>query len=237
MNITIVGHGKMGKAIERKALSDNHSIIGIVTSTTPLSTRRDWYRASDLAIEFSSPESAFENLKEIVECGTSVVTGTTGWLDRYDEIVNLVHKKKTGFLYASNFSIGVNIFFALNRKLASIMNNFDDFEPSIHEIHHVHKKDAPSGTAISIAKDLIKHVDTKSSWSMDANDASSLHIKSTREGEVFGIHEVKYLSKVDQITIAHEARSREGFVEGALFAAKWMIDRVGVYSMEDILGL
>lgn len=237
MNIVVIGYGKMGKTIERLATQQGHQVIGTIDINTPLDMRTSLFKEVDVAIEFSHPDAAYDNISQALNAKIPVVSGTTGWLDQLDEIKNRVAQNKGAFFYASNFSIGVNIMFAMNEKLAAIMNNYSAYDVSMEETHHIHKKDAPSGTALTLANGVLKNIESKNKWSLEKNDKDSLHINALREGEVFGIHKVTYQSKIDKIELYHEAFTRDGFALGAILAAEWLIGRHGVYSMKDMMGL
>ena len=190
----------------------------------------------DVAIDFSTPDAAFENIRTCFEQGIPVVSGTTGWLDRYPEAVQLCKASKTGFIYASNFSLGVNLFFAMNEHVAALMKDIDAYKVEIEEIHHTQKLDAPSGTAISLAEGIIENSDYKS-WDALAGDKDQIPVHSKREGSVPGTHTISYSSEVDSIILRHEAHNREGFALGAVVAAEWIIGKSGVFSMRDVLNL
>lgn len=233
MNILLVGYGKMGKTIERIAIGRNHTISGRidVDNQHELATVK-----ADVAIEFSHPDAAFENVKRCLERGIPVVCGTTGWLSKKAEIEALTKKMNSTFFYASNYSLGVNLFFKLNEHLAKMMSGFKAYDVTMEEIHHTEKKDAPSGTAITLADGVMKHVERKKSWvNEDATQPDQLFIKSLREGLVPGTHTVKYSSAMDDIEIKHTAHTREGFALGAVMVAEWIKDKKGVLSMDDFL--
>jgi 4-hydroxy-tetrahydrodipicolinate reductase len=232
MKLALFGYGKMGKTIERLAEQGGHSVV----FKADKQFEEGDLGSADVAIEFSTPESAFTNIKRCVEGNIPVVSGTTGWLDKYDEVLKLCEERNGSFIYASNFSIGVNLFFSLNEYLADQMKLRKEYEASIEEIHHTEKKDAPSGTAISLAEGILKFSD-KADWKLDSQDNDHLSIHSVREGEIKGIHKVTYRSGIDQISIRHEAFSRDGFATGAILAAEWLQNKEGVYSMKDVLGL
>ncbi|HZW78101.1 MAG TPA: 4-hydroxy-tetrahydrodipicolinate reductase [Flavobacteriaceae bacterium] len=230
MKIALLGYGKMGKTIEQIALEKSHEIV---FKSTSLAVEGDLSNA-DVAIEFSTPGAAVKHIKKALEANIPVVSGTTGWLEHYDEIINLCNKLNGTFLYASNFSVGVNIFFAINAYAAKLMQKFDEYEVSIKEIHHTQKIDAPSGTAISLAKDILKHSD-KSGWILDEKNPDKLTISAIREEDVKGTHIITYQSEIDSIQLQHEAFSRTGFAKGAILAAEWIRDKQGVFSMKDVL--
>jgi 4-hydroxy-tetrahydrodipicolinate reductase len=229
----------MGKAIERIALSRGHDVVSIIDVVNTNDFSSETFRSADVAIEFTTPHTAFDNYMRCFDACLPVVSGTTGWLERFDEVRQLCLEGKHTFFYASNFSIGVNIFFALNTYLAKIMNNFPAYDVQLTEIHHHHKMDTPSGTAITLAGDILRHVDRKTQWQPSDTTAaiqpSDLPIQSIREGEIPGTHEVAYVSHEDTIHIRHEAKSREGFALGAVVAAEFTVGRKGLLGMEDLL--
>ena len=236
MKIALIGYGKMGKTIEQIALSRGHQIVSIVDINNPEEFQSDNFKSADVAIEFTTPATAFDNYMKSFAAGVPVVSGTTGWLDRIDEIKEKCAKEGKTFFYASNFSIGVNIFFALNKYLAKIMNNFPSYNISMTETHHIHKLDAPSGTAITLAEGILENVDRKERWTLEtAEQPTDLPIHAIREGEVPGIHEVTYESDVDYISIKHDAKSRAGFALGAVVAAEFTAGKKGFLGMDDML--
>ena len=236
MKIALIGYGKMGKTIEQIALNRGHQIVSIVDINNPEEFQSDNFKSADVAIEFTTPATAFDNYMKSFAAGVPVVSGTTGWLDRIDEIKEKCAKEGKTFFYASNFSIGVNIFFALNKYLAKIMNNFPSYNISMTETHHIHKLDAPSGTAITLAEGIIENVDRKERWTLEtAEQPTDLPIHAIREGEVPGIHEVTYESDVDYISIKHDAKSRAGFALGAVVAAEFTAGKKGFLGMDDML--
>ncbi|MFI8604503.1 4-hydroxy-tetrahydrodipicolinate reductase [Cellulophaga baltica] len=230
MRIALFGYGKMGKMIEALALKKNHTIVAKIDNDT---TEID-FSSFDVAIDFSQPSSAFNNIKMCLENNTPIISGTTGWLDRYEEAVILCNENNGAFIYASNFSLGVNLFFELNDYLAKMMANLRDYNVSLEEIHHTQKLDAPSGTAITLAESIIKNT-SYTGWELDATKDHILPIKAIREASVPGTHSVTYGSNVDSIEIKHTAHNREGFALGALTAAEWIIGKHGVFSMKDVL--
>ena len=233
MKIALVGYGKMGKIIHQIALKRGHDVVATLDETPTLEKLNN----PDVVIEFSSPESAFGNIKFCLENKIPVVAGTTGWLEKKTEVEKIALENETGFLYGSNFSLGVNLFFALNEKLAEMMAPFqNDYSCQLEEIHHIHKLDAPSGTAISIAEGIFKHSDFKS-WKLDETQGTELGITAIREGEVPGTHSVYYRSEVDEIEIKHTAFNRNGFALGAVIAAEWLPGKVGNFGMKEVLGL
>lgn len=235
MKIALLGYGKMGKEIEKIALSRNHEIILKKNNDTSF----DGLEHADVAIDFSTPSSAVENIKTSINRGIPVVCGTTGWLDNYDEIVAYTQEKKGSFLYGSNFSVGVNIFFKLNEYLAKLMAKYPEYQLKIEEIHHTQKIDAPSGTAISLANQIIKNSDY-SDWKLLENqeiESKSIPVKAIREEGVPGTHTVDYQSSIDTIQIKHIAHNRKGFALGAVLAAEWILGKKGIFSMQDVLSL
>ncbi|MDR1897559.1 MAG: 4-hydroxy-tetrahydrodipicolinate reductase [Prevotellaceae bacterium] len=235
MKIALIGYGKMGRTIEGFAVRRGHSVTIRIDKDNTEDIYSELFKSSDVAIEFSCPETAFHNVSTALKSGVPVVCGTTGWIDKLEEAKRLCNEQKTGFIYSSNFSLGVNIFFHINRKLAEIMKQYPDYVPTIEEIHHIHKKDAPSGTAITLAEDVLSHIGLKK-WSLEKEE-NSLHISAVREGEVPGTHSVSYENSIDIIKISHEAKSRDGFALGAVIAAEFIKDRLGFFTMKEVLGL
>jgi len=233
MNIILVGYGKMGKTIERIALDRGHTITGKID----VQNQSDLLQvAGDVAIEFSHPDAAFNNIKTCIERGIPVVSGTTGWLEKRGLIEDLVHQHGGTFFYASNFSLGVNIFFKLNEHLAKMMSGFSGYEVSMEETHHTEKKDAPSGTAITLAEGIIKNYGSIQKWvEGERGKVGELPILSHRIGQVPGTHQVRYQSPVDTIEIVHTAHTREGFAAGAVQVAEWIPGKKGVLNMDDFL--
>jgi 4-hydroxy-tetrahydrodipicolinate reductase len=232
MKIALLGYGRMGQAIENIAVERGHEIV-IKKDVEPLS---EDLGIADVAIDFSHPTAAFDNIKSCISKGVPVVSGTTGWLDQYDEIVSYCKTKDGSFIYASNFSIGVNLFFNLNEYLAKLMNQVGEYDVSMQETHHKHKLDAPSGTAITLANDVIANSD-KNKWSISDPQNKELFIDVKREGEVPGTHKIAYTSTVDSIEIKHTAFNRTGFALGAVVAAEWLKDKKGIFKMKDVLNL
>ena len=236
MKIALIGYGKMGKTIEQIALGRGHQIVSIVDINNPEEFDSDNFRHADVAIEFTTPATAFDNYMKSFAAGVPVVSGTTGWLDRIDEIKEKCATEGKTFFYASNFSIGVNIFFALNKYLAKVMNNFPVYDVKMTETHHIHKLDAPSGTAITLAEGILENMDRKERWTLEtAENPADLPIHAVREGEVPGIHEIVYESDVDFISIKHDAKSRAGFALGAVLAAEFTVGKKGFLGMNDML--
>lgn len=233
MNILLVGYGKMGKTIERVALERGHEIAGKID----IDNASDLDKLdADVAIEFSHPDGAFQNVRKCIQRKIPVVCGTTGWLDRKPEIEKLTQESGATFFYASNYSLGVNLFFKLNEHLARMMNRFPAYDVSIDEVHHIHKKDAPSGTAITLAEGVLKNVERKKRWvNTRTEEPTELEIQSFRIDDVPGTHLIKYASAIDDIEIKHTAHSREGFALGAVMVAEWIQNKKGVLNMDDFL--
>ncbi|WP_159520432.1 4-hydroxy-tetrahydrodipicolinate reductase [Sunxiuqinia indica] len=238
MKIALIGYGKMGKTIEAIAKDRGHEIVLTIDMDNQEDLTPENLKKADVAIEFTVPASAIKNYKKCFESGVPVVSGTTGWLD-HKEIVLADMKKQDGtFFYASNFSLGVNLFFALNEKLAELMKTRPEYDISMEEVHHTQKLDAPSGTAISLAEDLFAAHPGKHSWTLEKpKKETEMHIEAIREGDVPGIHRIKYESDVDYIEIEHSAKSRQGFALGAVLAAEYTADKKGLVSMKDLLNL
>ncbi|WP_149206285.1 4-hydroxy-tetrahydrodipicolinate reductase [Flavobacterium johnsoniae] len=232
MKIALLGYGKMGKVIERIALERGHEIV---LKKDEFNTY-DGLSTADVAIDFSVPSAAVSNISASFNVNVPVVSGTTGWLEHYDEMIALCNEKKGGFISSSNFSLGVNIFFGLNEYLAKIMNQFDSYKVSMEEIHHVHKLDAPSGTAISLAQGVIQN-SNYAEWTLEEAKSNQIHIEAKRIGEVPGTHTVNYDSVIDSIEIKHTAHNREGFALGAVIAAEWLAGKQGIFTMKDVLNL
>lgn len=238
MNILILGYGKMGKIITSIAEERGHTIIGKITEENISDLEGLDESSIDVAIEFSQPEAALTNIGWAIEKGIPVVSGTTGWLDKKPEIERLTLSKGGTFFYASNFSIGVNIFFKINRYLAKLMDEQPGYQIRMEEVHHTEKKDAPSGTAITLAEDIINKVDRAKRWNLDTDTVDNGHnilITSKRIDEVPGTHTVSYQSEIDDIEIKHTAHNRTGFALGAVLVSEWIKDRKGILSMNDFL--
>lgn len=233
MNIALLGYGKMGQTIEQIAVKRGHTIVLKVDKDD---SNYDITKA-DVAIDFSIPSVAFNNISLCIENNIPVVSGTTGWLDNYDKAVALCHDKKGAFIYASNYSLGVNIFFELNKTLAKMMSNLKQYNVSMEEIHHTQKLDAPSGTAISLANDIIANHKAFDAWKLDEAGESAIPITAKRIKDVPGTHTITYKSEVDTITIDHVAHNRQGFALGAVIAAEWLVGKTGVYTMNDVLNI
>ncbi len=234
MKIALIGYGKMGRAIEGIARERGHEVVSIITTANPQDFDSEAFRSADVAIEFTVPAAAFTNVTKAIERGVAVVSGTTGWTDRISEVEALCNDRGGAFLYSSNFSIGVNAFFAVNKYLAKIMNRFPQYDVAMKEIHHIHKLDHPSGTAITLAQGIINNIDRKQSWSETSKAADAVNIEAVREGEVPGTHIITYTSADDRITIEHEAFSRRGFALGSVVAAEWLNGKKGCFTMNDI---
>ncbi|WP_396212223.1 4-hydroxy-tetrahydrodipicolinate reductase [Flavobacterium sp.] len=233
MKVALLGYGKMGKIIETTLLERGHEIVLKKTSTTTF----EGLKNADVAIDFSLPSVAVANISECLTNGIPVISGTTGWLEEYPKMVSLCKEKKGAFLYGSNFSLGVNLFFQLNENLSKMMSKFNQYKVELEEIHHTQKLDAPSGTAISLAKGIIENSDYKS-WTLDKNrDENQLYIDAKRIENVPGTHSIFYISDVDTIEIKHTAHNREGFALGAVIAAEWIVNKNGIFTMKDVLQL
>lgn len=236
MNLAIIGYGKMGKAIEQIAIDRGHTIGLIVDENNIDSIGSADFSGIDVAVEFSKPESAFNNINLCIQSKVPVVSGTTGWLGKIDDVIERCKAGECGFFYASNYSLGVNLFFKLNAYLAQMMNNFKQYDVKMEETHHTQKLDSPSGTAITLAEDIINVNSEKERWENEISaDKRVLSIKSFREGNVPGNHKIMYDSEFDKITIEHDAKSRKGFAMGALLAAEFMIGKTGYYTMQDMI--
>ncbi|WP_010520154.1 4-hydroxy-tetrahydrodipicolinate reductase [Croceivirga radicis] len=234
MNIALFGYGKMGRMLEQIGTQRGHNIVAKIDVDTNLEELD--YSAIDVAIDFSTPDAAFGNITHCFNKGIPVISGTTGWLAKYEEAVALCNEKKGAFIYGSNFSLGVNLFFELNKKLAKLMANVQDYKVHMEEIHHIHKIDAPSGTAITLAEGIIEN-SSYVNWKLVAPTENEIGITAIREGEVPGTHSIAYHSDVDSIEIKHTAHNRNGFALGAIIAAEWLVGKTGVYSMKDVLNL
>ncbi|MDA3778984.1 MAG: 4-hydroxy-tetrahydrodipicolinate reductase [Bacteroidales bacterium] len=236
MNIAIIGYGKMGKEIEKIALERNHNIVFKLDISNKNEFTKENLNKADVAIEFSTPETAYYNIVKCMNVNLPVISGTTGWLEKIDEIKSKCNTENKAFFYASNYSVGVNIFFKLNEFLARIMNNQQQYNVDVEEIHHTQKLDAPSGTAITIAEGLLQELERKNQWSKEMeNTKNSIAVKSIRKGDVAGVHKVKYESQFDEIEISHNAKSRKGFALGAVLAAEYIKDKTGFHTMNDML--
>lgn len=251
MKIALIGYGKMGKAIEAIVVQNGDEVVLKISSSNKNELTRENLQKADVAIEFTSPESAVDNLKRCFEANIPVVCGSTGWLGQWEEVKASCMQHNGTLLYASNFSIGVNLFFELNTYLAKLMNAYADYDVSIEEIHHTQKKDAPSGTAITLAEQILANISRKESWvsvvggepnngsqsSVVGHRSSVVNITSKRIDPAPGTHKVKYTSSIDDIEIIHAAHNRQGFAAGALKAAEFIRDKKGIFTMKDVLGL
>lgn len=235
MKIALIGYGKMGKTIEKIALDRSHQIVSIIDIDNQQDFDSDAFRSADVAIEFTTPTTAVDNYLKAFAQGVPVVSGSTGWTARMDEIKNICDRGEATFFWTSNFSLGVNIFFALNKYLSALMDNFTDYTPEMKEIHHIHKLDHPSGTAITLAEGLIDNVARIDAWTEENPSDSQLLIDHEREGEVPGTHIISWNSDVDTITIEHKAKSRQGFALGAVVAAEWVNGKKGFLTMEQMM--
>lgn len=240
MKIVIVGYGKMGKELEKAALSRGHHISGIATENKPLSKKT--IQDADAAIDFTTPDAVLENISFLIENNIPTIVGTTGWNDHLDEITQQVNSKNGVLVHASNFSVGVNLFFKLNEQLSELMREYTDYIPSIQETHHTEKLDAPSGTAITLGEGIIKLDSRYTDWKCPQNKEHVLTqnpilIEAIRKPDVKGTHEITYASTIDTISIQHKAHNREGFALGAIMAAEWAQHKKGIFTMKDVLQL
>ena len=238
MKIALIGYGKMGKEIEKIAIERGHEIVSKIDVNSADTFDSDAFRSAQVAIEFSTPEAAYNNFLNCFKYNVPVVAGTTGWLGRFDDIKQRIVAENQTFFYASNYSLGVNIFFAINKQLAKLMNRAQGYDVSMVEVHHTQKLDAPSGTAITLAEGVIENYNGKTNWALNSSDKKEdLVITAVREGQVPGIHTIKYDSEVDEIVIHHSAKSRKGFALGAVLAAEFSQGRKGLLGMNDLLNL
>lgn len=238
MNIALIGYGKMGQAIEEIALAKGHQVVLKIDIANAHELDRDHASQADVAIEFTSPHSAFGNVMKCLELGLPVVCGSTGWLDNWEQAKQYCLQQNGTLIYASNYSIGVNLFFELNTYLAKLMNNHNSYDVTMEEIHHTQKKDAPSGTAITLAEQVLQHITGKKQWVNHLSDnVDDLEIISERIDPAPGTHKVKYTSAIDDIEIIHTAHNRKGFAGGAVKAAEFAVGKKGVFGMKDVLGL
>ncbi len=234
MRIAIIGYGKMGREIESVLIDRGHEVVARLRSQDMLNSES--INGADVAIEFTRPDQVVANMSKCFELNLPIVTGTTGWNKQLDEVSNLCAANQGSLFHASNFSIGVNLFFELNKRLAQMMNQQPEFEPSMVEIHHTEKLDQPSGTAITLAEGLISEIGNVNSWdNNETKESDVLHIASLREPNVTGTHTITYGSEVDQITIEHKALNRKGFALGAVKAAEWLVGKQGVFTMKDMI--
>ena len=238
MKIALIGYGKMGKTIETIAIERGHTIPLIIDLGNNGDLVPEKLKEVDVAIEFTGPGAAATNIKACLEAGIPVVSGSTGWLEQWDSISNLCKDKQGAMIYASNFSVGVNLFFELNKKLAALMQHQPSYEVSMEEIHHTEKKDAPSGTAITLAEQIMETLGTKKQWVNQVSTApEDLSIISQRIDPAPGTHKIKYSSAIDDIEIIHTAHNRKGFATGAVLAAEFLQNRKGVFTMKEVLGI
>jgi len=238
MKIALIGYGKMGRAIEEIAVNRGHEIVLKIDEYNLSDFNKKNTEAANVAIEFTGPHSAYDNVKKALEFDIPLVCGSTGWLEKLDEIKKLCTDRNGSFIYASNFSVGVNIFFEINKKLAALMVLQKDYEVQVTEVHHTQKKDAPSGTAITIAEQILENLQRKKTWVNHISDnIEDLEIISERIDPAPGIHKVKYSSAVDDVEIIHTAHSRQGFALGAVLAAEFIQDKKGIFNMKDVLSL
>jgi 4-hydroxy-tetrahydrodipicolinate reductase len=239
MKIALIGYGKMGKIIEKIALERGHEIVfrgnSANQSWKASNTRPDW----DVAIEFTNPDAVVDNLEHLIRLGIPSICGSTGWYAEYERISNLVAAQQSALIAASNFSVGVNLFFAINRYVARLMNQHPDYNVSIQEIHHTEKKDAPSGTAITTAENIIPFIDHLDAWELGekATQPNMLPIEALRLPNVPGTHTVDYRSEIDTISIAHEANNRTGFAIGAILSAEFILGKKGIFTIQDVLNI
>lgn len=237
MNIALIGYGRMGHEIEEAARRRAHSISAIIDAANKQDLNVGTLKGTDAAIVFTVPDAAFENVAACLRLGIPVVSGTTGWDDKYEDAVKICKENNTSFIHSSNFSLGVNLLFQLNRKLAEYMNRFEDYSVSIEEIHHIRKLDSPSGTAITLADGITKHHSRYEGWTLAQESAyNKVGIISLREGEVPGTHSITWNSAIDSLTLRHEARNRQGFAVGAVMAAEYIATRKGVFTINEVLG-
>jgi 4-hydroxy-tetrahydrodipicolinate reductase len=237
MNIALIGYGRMGQEIEKVAIERYHEVIIKIDKDNQNDFTPSNFKGIDVAIEFSFPDSAFENIKKCLEMGIPVVSGTTGWLENYNKAAEICLKNNTSFISSSNFSLGVNILFKLNSELAKIMNNFKEYSVSIEEIHHTKKLDAPSGTAITLAKNIAKIHEKYNDWCFEKDKTDNyIPVRCIREGLVSGTHTIEWNSEIDSISLKHEAHGRKGLAFGAVLAAEYIKDKKGVFTMNDVLG-
>lgn len=238
MKIALIGYGKMGKAIESLAVQKGHEIVLKIDIQNPRDFTAENMAKADAAIEFTGPHSAFDNVMKCLEIGIPVVCGSTGWLDKWKEVVTYCEKQKGSLIYASNYSIGVNLFFELNTRLAILMDAYPEYQVSMEEIHHTEKKDAPSGTAITLAEQILQQSSRKKAWVNHTDtDPANLEIISLREDPAPGTHKIQYASPIDTIEIIHTAHNRIGFAGGAVLAAEFAIHKKGIFGMREVLGL
>ena len=230
MKIALLGYGKMGKIVEKLAVKKGHTIVSRINQ---YSSKEEILKA-DIAIEFSTPQAAVSNIKFCLENDIPIVSGTTGWLAHYDKMIKLCENRNGSFIYASNFSIGVNLFFSINEYVSNLMESWKDYQVSIEEVHHNQKQDIPSGTAVTLAEEIIRNSDKKN-WELNGTEAENINITAKRKNDIKGTHIINYDSNIDTISIKHEAHSRDGFALGAILAAEWLADKKGIFTMKDVL--
>ena len=230
MKIALLGYGKMGKIVEKLAVKKGHTIVSRINQ---YSSKEEILKA-DIAIEFSTPQAAVLNIKFCLENNIPIVSGTTGWLAHYDKMIKLCENRNGSFIYASNFSIGVNLFFSINEYVSNLMEPWKDYQVSIEEVHHNQKLDIPSGTAVTLAEGIIRNSDKKN-WELNGTEAENINITAKRINDIKGTHIINYDSNIDTISIKHEAHSRDGFALGAILAAEWLADKKGIFTMKDVL--
>lgn len=236
MNIAIIGYGKMGKLLESISLQRGHNVVSIIDTDNTNDFHSVRFKSADVALEFTTPQTAVDNIRKAWEAEVKVVCGTTGWTSELPKLITELGNNGKSLFWASNFSLGVNLFWELNRQIAELLNRFPQYNVSIEEIHHIHKKDAPSGTAVTLAETICSATDAKNSWTLlPDKQKDKIEIAAIRQGDVFGIHTTKYESKEDIITFTHEAKSREGFALGAVLAAEFVCDKKGYFTMNDLL--
>ncbi len=238
MKIAIIGYGKMGKAIEEIAIAKGHEIVLKIDAYNTSDFTKENVQKANVAIEFTGPHTAFENITKCIQWAVPVISGSTGWLDNFEKAKKLCEEKKGCLIYASNFSIGVNLFFEINKKVAALMESYENYDVAMTETHHTEKKDAPSGTAISLAEQILAEIGRKNKWvNEQTNEASDLIIRSERIDPAPGTHSVTYDSPIDSIEITHTAHTRKGFAGGAVLAAEFANNKMGIFTMKDVLGL
>lgn len=237
MKIALSGYGKMGREVEKAALEAGHAIGVVIDNEKDWAEKKALLAGCDVAIEFSAPSVVVGNIGRCLETGIPVIVGTTGWYEKLAEVVDACESKNGSLFYATNFSIGVNLFFEINRKLAALLANYPSYRPSITETHHLQKLDSPSGTAISLANDVVAANHRFRAWTKDEASENEISVRSIREGTVPGTHTISWDSEIERITIAHEAKSRRGFATGAVMAAEWILGRKGIFTMRDFLDL
>ncbi|HEU0226985.1 MAG TPA: 4-hydroxy-tetrahydrodipicolinate reductase [Arachidicoccus soli] len=236
MKIALIGYGKMGKAIEEIALSKGHEIVLKIHIDNTEAFTTEAIKNADVAIEFTSPETAAENIVKCIDAGVPVVSGSTGWLGQWNKVADFIQEKNGAFLYSSNYSVGVNLFFELNKYLAALMEPYNEYNVSLEEIHHTQKKDAPSGTAITLAEQVLQSIQSKKHWvNQPSENKEDLVILSERIDPAPGTHKIKYQSEIDDIEIIHTAHNRKGFAGGAVLAAEFLLGKTGIFTMKDVL--